>query len=109
MAQPGALAGRPCKAGTECPQDPDPQYKAMCLTPPAFPGGYCVQPCAHGFGCPSPGMSCRPLSLTASADACFKNCVTQADCRFEEGYQCCPQWGMFGDPGSVCYPSKCPK
>jgi hypothetical protein len=103
------LAGEPCQAGNECPQDPDPQYKPMCLTPPIFPNGYCVQPCAHGFGCPSPGMSCRPLSAAASAVACFKDCTTDLDCRVAEGYHCCPPWNPLGGPASVCYPGKCPK
>ena len=101
------LAGQPCVTPLECPPAPDPQYTRTCLDGPRFPGGTCVQPCAHGFGCPAPGMSCRTIERNGSVSVCFRDCARDEDCR--AGYACCPSWnGGLGGPSPVCYPAPCP-
>ena len=86
----------------------DGPYLGHCLSPMQFPGGYCVLPCAHGFGCPADHQLCRPLVRNGSADACFQQCGSDGDCRVVEGHHCCPSWAMGGAPGDVCYPGACP-
>ena len=99
--------GSPCFDKSQCHNEG--QYLGSCVNGAQFKNGYCTLPCAHGWGCPQPGMSCRPAPGGATPDACYKQCMVNADCRGNDGYLCCPSWSMLGGPGDVCYPGPCPK
>jgi hypothetical protein len=78
--------GAPCQGTTPAVCGTD--QKASCLDEviDEFPGGYCnVDPCTVQALCPV-GSSC--VELNGENGQCFKNCVSDADCRTGEGYFC---------------------
>jgi hypothetical protein len=100
LAGPPPGLGGPCQSSAQCPSEG--QYAGTCLTGAPFTDGDCVLPCAHGFGCPSAGMTCLPQN--GAPGHCFQSCRAQTDCR--NGYLCCP--ASMGQP-DICYPGpNCP-
>ncbi|MBI5154916.1 hypothetical protein HZA57_06740 [Candidatus Poribacteria bacterium] len=105
----GPGAGETCGEATDCPVPVFGTHVPHCLTDGGFAGGYCVQECAHGWGCDVPDARCRALPDNPYEPGyCFLDCSTDSDCRVGEGYRCCPSWDGSGEPGSVCYPGPCP-
>ena len=74
--------------GTDCMDFPDcstPQEIAVCILPPAWPGGYCSEVCNtpdNPDGCPV-GSHCVPFD---GLEVCMLDCNSNADC--EAGYVC---------------------
>jgi hypothetical protein len=108
VAEPGA--GEPCQTADDCPSTLEDGGVAQCLTDGPFSGGYCVQQCVGGSGCPVYNLSCRTFPSDSSSAACFLACGNDSQCRVDAGYRCCPDWndGGFAAPGNVCYPGPCP-
>ncbi len=83
-------AGGPCTDALDCTFAGD----AECLD--AWPGGYCTRTCDDGF-CGA-GASCEILECGAGVpcNVCLSACVSEGQCRADEGYLC--------DPFGTCTP-----
>jgi hypothetical protein len=67
-----------------------------------FPGGYCnVDPCSglEGHLCPIQS-SC--VQLNGENGQCFKDCMSDSDCRSTEGYFCLDMTGDHPGNGTAC-------
>lgn len=102
--------GAPCQHAAQCVTC----ASAACASPTCltqgFTNGYCsvqITECpapSGGHVCPA-GSTCT--NALAGGDYCASVCTSDADCRQNEGYKCCPSLTLSGD--SVCVPSgMCP-
>ncbi len=77
----GGAPGDACAAQWECGGE----EHGLCF--PHWPGGYCMIDCSAGGAqdCPD-GSECLPLD--DGLEHCVAACVSEADCRSDEGYVC---------------------
>lgn len=83
-------------SGTECSQDSDCNFTTDAICIQDWQGGYCSRLCDDGY-CGA-GASCELLDCDgAPCNICLVTCVTDSQCRTDEGYVC--------DSYGTCTPS----